>query len=376
MSSWGCELMFARSLSVVLSVGIIIACCVGHSVAAKTNLSSESRAAKALPAQQKELPLPDSCLLEAQSLAQNGKLAEARKLTQSYLKKAPKSLEAVAFLGTIDEALGNYAEARESYKRLLTLAPDVWQARLGLARTNLKLSEYRAGVDELTKLSQEHPDEAKVWLNLSLAKLETGDLDDAEDAAKKAILFDPSSLAPVKLLAEIKFQSSQVRYARELALAILKREPKNSENYKFLLKCMAFTRVVPEELNDVIDIAQDNGVSSKLLYELGRQGELHALAIKPGNSLKLTRRKNAWYLVSARAFDLACRADEKNARYHIELARVLAVLKMKQAALVEADKASRIDPNIKYGKQLDAAVAAAKRDIAGRIKVCLSGQGI
>lgn len=362
MSSWDSDLMFSKVQlkSFGLLVGIIIACQSPAAADAKTILSSAV-----------------SPLTQAEDLARQGKLAEARQVTEAYLARNPKSLEALAFQGTLSEGLADYSGARESYKRLLALAPDVWQARLGLARCNLKLTEYRAAVQELLQLSQEYPQEPKIWLNLATARLETGELDDAEDAAKRAILLEPDSIAAVKVLAEIKFQSGHPRYARELAVAILEREPRKQENYKFLLKCMSYTKTDPEDLNTTIDIAQDYMTESpELFYEFGRTAEAHAKAIKAGNSERLSRRKNAWYLVVSRAFDLACRQNESNAAYHLELAKVLAVLRMKQAALVEAEKARRLQPDIKYGKQLDAAVAAARRDIAGRIKVSLSGQGI
>jgi len=77
------------------------------------------------------LPMVD--LGNAQRFADEGRLPDAAKICEEYLRTHPRSAEAYFLLGTIDAALGDQPSAEQRYRRVLYLNPEHEEALVYLA---------------------------------------------------------------------------------------------------------------------------------------------------------------------------------------------------------------------------------------------------
>lgn len=69
----------------------------------------------------------------ARQLADEGRLPEAVRVCENYLKQHPSSVEALYLLGVIQDATGNREKARECYRKALYLNPEHYESLMHLA---------------------------------------------------------------------------------------------------------------------------------------------------------------------------------------------------------------------------------------------------
>jgi chemotaxis protein methyltransferase WspC len=69
----------------------------------------------------------------ASQLADEGRLPEAVKVCENYLKRHPSSMEALYLLGVVYDATGNKEKARECYRKVLYLNPEHYESLMHLA---------------------------------------------------------------------------------------------------------------------------------------------------------------------------------------------------------------------------------------------------
>ena len=100
---------------------------------------------------------PDSA---ASSVAASGKSGEPSRLEELYQERAarnPQDVEAFEGMAILQVRRGDYAQAINSYRRVLELAPDNHDAKVGLGRALAFAGEYGAALRSFQVLLQEHP---------------------------------------------------------------------------------------------------------------------------------------------------------------------------------------------------------------------------
>lgn len=311
---------------------------------------------------------------QAAAEAKTGHPEQARNTVRQLLKTDPSNVRALKMLAGLDDLLRDYESAFSNYQKALSKSSADWELELGMARASMQMGRFKQAIIILKKLAERHPDEPKIWLNLALAKVGTGENDEAEGAAEKAISLGGQTQSAMRVLAEIKLDTSQGAFAKELGHMLLASNAKDRDNYLFVLQCMAHTKSTPDELDNLVDLAETNlPKDADLFYQLGHRGIVHGMVVKPKDSQStLQTRKRTWYLVAARALNLAALSAPQNVQYHMELARLLAELGMNHAAAHEVNVARQLDPTIKLTKKLERAIQVSDNDIAGRLKLMLN----
>ncbi len=64
----------------------------------------------------------------------NNRFAEAEKYLKKVLKESPDDVDALFYMGLLNELLNKLTEAREYYERVLSLSPDYHSAEEHLER--------------------------------------------------------------------------------------------------------------------------------------------------------------------------------------------------------------------------------------------------
>lgn len=166
-----------------------------------------------------------------------GELAQAQSWFERALVHAPRHAEAAANLGIalqsqhrLEEAIacfqraleinpalaparnnlartlllqGQAEKARHEYLRAVADAPGLAEAREGLAGACAALDRHKEAALQWQSLIKQVPGNAGAWTALADALFELGELNDAHDAAARALELDPSLPAPYSLLAQI-----------------------------------------------------------------------------------------------------------------------------------------------------------------------------
>ncbi len=80
----------------------------------------------------------DNLLEEAKFYILNNRFEEAEKYLKALLKEQPGNVEALFYMGLLNELLNRLTEAREYYEKVLELAPNHDGAEEHLSRLQIK----------------------------------------------------------------------------------------------------------------------------------------------------------------------------------------------------------------------------------------------
>lgn len=180
-----------------------------------------------------------------------GRLGDARRWFERVLAHSPGYADAHVSLGVVEqregrleEALGRFhralalnsrhalavsniartlllqhkpEQARERYLAALEIAPDLLEARAGLAAAAFALGRYSEGIALLREVLARDAKDAQAWGLLADALFQSGELEEAASAAAQARALDPASPGPYSILALIQV----IRGETEQAIAVL-----------------------------------------------------------------------------------------------------------------------------------------------------------
>ncbi|MFL5342815.1 MAG: tetratricopeptide repeat protein [Gemmataceae bacterium] len=126
------------------------------------------------------------------------RLPEASELIDHWREQEPDSTLALLSAGKLHEQREQNTEAREDYRRLLTIDPQHDEARLRLTTLLLQLSQGEEAADHLALLRRHLPGHAEVLVQLARALDLQGKGDEARAALDQCLQLrpdDPSALA-------------------------------------------------------------------------------------------------------------------------------------------------------------------------------------
>ena len=166
----------------------------------------------------------ESALRKAHSHIKAGELAAAEELYKQVLSKFPKNKKAIqgyqklkagiTSKGSsnseppqeqVDELIslynqGQYEEALEKAKPLISLFPKAINVHNIHCATNAALQRYDAAIDSYKQAIKIKPDYAEAYSNMGNALKEKGELDAAIDSYKKALKIKPDYVSTLALV--------------------------------------------------------------------------------------------------------------------------------------------------------------------------------
>jgi len=145
----------------------------------------------------------------ANSLAQLGRIDDARRVVDRALGLRPESAIANRALADLAYTVSEFERAEESFRRSLSAAPDDFHSYNGLGmvlRRLGRLDEARACYERAIQLQ---PDHASIHLNLGNLLSDMGRTDDAAESYRRSIRLRPDNAGAHQLLATARRHTSR-----------------------------------------------------------------------------------------------------------------------------------------------------------------------
>ena len=137
-------------------------------------------------------------------LERDGAPDAAADMLQRVLAIEPQHPHALANLGRLEFVRGNLASAKAHYENALRQAPPLIAAIEGMATVCRAQGRYAEAVHWFRELTRREPALPTGWAALADNLLQTGDLDAADEAARKAGDLDPALASPYALRAQLR----------------------------------------------------------------------------------------------------------------------------------------------------------------------------
>lgn len=132
------------------------------------------------------------CLLmifySAVTIRQNSFWRDPLKLFSRITELSPRSFSGFNNLGLTYEDGGQFDLARKCYEKALVLKPDMYEARVNLARLYCKLGKIKEGKDALLQAIKLDPCNPQAYSHLAFVYLDEGNTEKAADFFNRAIL--------------------------------------------------------------------------------------------------------------------------------------------------------------------------------------------
>ncbi|WP_299077755.1 tetratricopeptide repeat-containing sulfotransferase family protein [uncultured Ruegeria sp.] len=257
---------------------------------------------------------------------ETGELNKAVSVLNQVLKAAPKYAPAHQLLGVIAFQTGQTGPAENAMREAIRLQPDnagFLSNFIEVLRTNGKAEEaIRAGKHAV----QLDPGSAIAHSNLGLAYYDLGDLIDAEASQKKALALQPDLVAAYNNLGSIARDKGDRTAAISFYRQVLDLRPDHLESVNNLISVLIETEAV-DEARELTERYVKKGHASAELHR--NRGRLHVLHCE--------------WDEAERCFRMAISLDETKPESYVGLAQVLAEKNLHELALLEAEKAQRID---------------------------------
>ena len=147
------------------------------------------------------LPLPGHATSRGQSSPPTAvDLENAVRAYRAHLVRDPGDVKARSNLGAVLAALGRYAEAIETYKEALALAPADPVVRMNLALAYYKSADIPRAAEELDSLHREQPGDQRTTLLLADCRLRLGEYDTVVSLLRPVESADPDDKAVLYML--------------------------------------------------------------------------------------------------------------------------------------------------------------------------------
>ncbi len=252
---------------------------------------------------------------------------------------------------------GYLAEAERSYRQILAIAPQQFDALQLLGTIKIQQGHHAEGADLITRALRINPNSARALLNLGFALLSLDRADEAAASFDQALALNPGYV--------------QALYGRGSALAKLHR-PREA-----LIDLDRALALKPDDSEALI-------VRGHVLKELSRYEESlasydRALALKPDHGEALVKRGNVLFDLKRHeqaltSYDRALAINPDDAEAHNSRGAVLHELKRSEEALASFEKAVATEPDHPhaFGGALGAAMVICdwtkKAKLAGELE--------
>jgi len=137
-------------------------------------------------------------------LERDGAADAASAMLQRAIASEPQHPHALVNLGRLEFARGNLAAAKVHYDTALRRTPPLAAAIEGMGAVCRAQGRYPEAVHWFRELTQREPALPTAWAALADNLLQTGDLDAADGAARRAGDLDPAQASPYALRAQLR----------------------------------------------------------------------------------------------------------------------------------------------------------------------------
>lgn len=153
----------------------------------------------------------------ARGYMETGEFDRARPALNRALELDPRSPEANVLMGLLNESENDYVLAERHYKTALEAAPTNPQALNNYGSFLFSRERYEEAVRVLRRLVEDADYRARsqAYENLGLAELKVGEVDQAEDAFKRAVRLNFAQTRSSLELADIAFAQGDYSAAQE-----------------------------------------------------------------------------------------------------------------------------------------------------------------
>ncbi|WP_170327465.1 tetratricopeptide repeat-containing sulfotransferase family protein [Ruegeria arenilitoris] len=256
-----------------------------------------------------------------------GELKRAVNILNQILKAAPTYAPAHQLLGVIAFQTGQTGPAESAMREATRLHPD----NAGFLANFTEVLRANGKVDEALKAGkravQLAPGNASAHSNLGLAYYDTGDLTEAEASQKRALALAPELVAALNNLGSIARDNEDLAGAISFYRQAISVRPDSMEPVNNLISVLIETEAFDEARALADDYLGKPYVSAELHRNRGR---LHALYCE--------------WDEAERQFRNSIATDENKPEAYVGLAQVLTEKNLHELALLEAEKAQRLDP--------------------------------
>jgi tetratricopeptide (TPR) repeat protein len=303
---------------------------------------------------QEEPTNPRAWLLRSQAEFEQGKLAAAYASLQVPMPVLDRSAEAHWRMGLLLERRGNEAGAEAEFHRAAVLDPEHAGARLELARGALAERHYGRALEHLAVVARREPDNPAALEALSLAYLGLGQLDPAEQSARRLVRRAPDAAGSWRALGQVlkdratpaALVEAEQAYRRALQLA-----PDSSELHQ-QLGLIAFSRGdyarAAEELQRAIDLHPLNRQPYPMLMQCYRRLGMAARAERLG----VEYRKIDEMDLSTAPLEYSVWAMPENLALRMRLARLYVRYRRPDLALTQVERVLAMNPNHAEARRL------------------------
>lgn len=256
-----------------------------------------------------------------------GQLKQAVNVLNQVLQAAPTYAPAHQLLGVIAFQTGQPGPAEHAMREAIRLQPD----NAGFLANFTEVLRTNGKPEEAIKVGkravQLAPGVASAHSNLGLAYYDMGDLSEAEASQKRALALQPDLVAALNNLGSIARDNEDQAGAISFYRQVLEVRPDHLESVNNLISVL----IEAEAADEAQVLADDYLARGSVSAELHRnRGRLHVL-------------QSEWD-EAERRFRNAISLDDAKPESYVGLAQVLTEKNLHDLALLEAEKAQRIDP--------------------------------
>ena len=122
------------------------------------------------------------------------------------LKLDPSNPRALVWQGQTYERLNRWADAEQSFKRVLQERPNYWLAYHELATALNGQGKYQEAIEKFRAATLAAPGNAQAFANLGGEYLQVGDFAQATESLKKSLALLPNDLAAVNTSLALRYQ--------------------------------------------------------------------------------------------------------------------------------------------------------------------------
>lgn len=173
-------------------------------------------------------PLATRYYEDAVSRFQNGDPQGALIQLKNALQRDPTLLSAKILLGRSYLATGQPREAEEQLVQAQKLGADPYLTALSLARARNEVGKYKLNLEKIVPLRFPKARQPDLWVELGVARLESGDTDGARIAFGEATAIDPLHPGGRIGLARIPLQNNDFITAERIADDVLGTAPEHA----------------------------------------------------------------------------------------------------------------------------------------------------
>jgi tetratricopeptide (TPR) repeat protein len=285
---------------------------------------------------------------------------------------------AQALLGEIDMRRGRIAEARQSFERALAIDPASQEALAGLVRLDLSakmIPQARQRVEQFTKRTVDSP---RGFLIAAETYSLSGDLKEAEAAARKAIELDPDYFEAYSLLGQLYVRQQRLDAARDEYARIVERRPNDIAAHTMIGMLLQVQQKNAEAKAVYERILSLDGravvAANNLAYMYALQGTNLDVALNLAQTAKAGRPDDpdvndtlGWIYykrnlpaLAVEPLEQSVRSDPKNPVYQYHLGMSYLRLGDKQKARVALEQALKLQPDFEGATETRQALAGLK----------------